>query len=213
MKVILSLGGSFIYNKTNELKKLKDLVQNKENSFIIICGGGKLAREWINFGKLLGLKEEVLHNIGIKATQLNAFIISEYLGGTHFEGDPHSLSSERIVVGGGFKPGDTTDNDAAYAAIAVGAKVVFNMSKEDGVYDRDPEKFLNAKLIKKMTFNRLYGLTGSARMPGMNFIFDPEAAKLCEKRGIDVIVTSEFSDIKKYFKGQKLAGTIISNKQ
>lgn len=209
MKVILSLGGSFIYNRTKDLSKLRDLVQNGEDSFVIVCGGGKLARDWINFGKLLNLNEDTLHRIGIKATQLNAFIISEYLKGVHFDGDLHKPPIGHLIVGGGFKPGDTTDIDAANAAIAVGAEVVFNMSKEDGVYDKDPEKFPKAKLMKNLSFDQLYGLTGNTRTPGMNFIFDPEAAKLCESHGIKVVVTSTFGDIKRYFKGQKLAGTII----
>lgn len=210
MKIVLSLGGSFIYNKTDELKHLRDLVKNPDNSFVISCGGGKIAREWINFGKQLKLKEEALHRVGIKATQLNAFMISEYLGGTYFDGNLENPPEARVVVGGGFKPGDTTDVCAAKAAVAVGSEVLFNMSKEDGVYSKDPEKFHNAKLIENMSFTQLYSLTGNARAPGMNFIFDPEAAKICEKKGINIVVTSKFADIRRYLEGKKPFGTVIS---
>ncbi|MEM0201560.1 MAG: hypothetical protein QXR73_00065 [Candidatus Micrarchaeaceae archaeon] len=208
--IVVSLGGSFLFSKMGSVKKLKALLLEMDLHAVLVVGGGKLARRYIDFGKRMGIEGNKLHEIGIKSTMLNAFIISEYFGCSYYSGDPREIGSAKgTVATGGYKPGWTTDVCAAYACISRGSKVLFNISKERGVFDKDPGLFKEAKLIHHMGFADLYKLVMGNRKPGMNFIFDPMAAKICEKNGIDVVVTNSVEDIRRYIEGATIKGTIV----
>ncbi|MCW1294965.1 MAG: hypothetical protein QXP07_03900 [Candidatus Parvarchaeum sp.] len=64
-------------------------------------------------------------------------------------------------------------------------------------------------MLKQINFERLYTLTKGKRVPGMNFIFDPLAAKICKRNGIAVVVTNDIADIKRYLENREINGTII----
>lgn len=210
-EIVISLGGSFLFSDTNQLKKLKEvLTKRKSFRFVIVVGGGKLARDYIDFGSKFGLDEDTLNRIGIKSTEINAFIVSKYLKFQFYNGNPKNIGSGKNIVTCGYKPGWTTDVVSAYAAKALKSKVLFNISKEDGVYDKDPELFKKSKRLKSLTFNELYKIVNNERHPGMNFIFDPDAAKICEKNKIKVIVTNKINDISNYIDGKEVAGSTIS---
>ncbi len=209
MAIVISLGGSFLFESPEKVRALNKVIRNSDENFIIICGGGRLAREYIKFASLFKLKSEDLHLVGIKSTLLNALIVNKVLGGELYEGDPRLIKTKRLIVTGGFEIGWTTDICAAYAAIASKAKAIFNLSKEEGVYDKDPNKFDDAKLLKTLSFETLYKINRGKRTPGMNFIFDPQAGAICKKNGIKVIVTNKISDIASYIHGKEFSGTLI----
>lgn len=211
MVMVVSLGGSFMFAYPDKVLELKRILNKFKEKFIIVCGGGRLAREYIAFGKKLGLKQVTLHEAGIKSTQLNAWIIAKKFGGTFSDGDPREIKpSAKIMVMGGYKPGWTTDTCSAYAAISSKSKIIFNLSKENKIYNKDPSKSRDARPIDKMNFNRLYELTIGKRVPGMNFIFDPLAGKLCKRNGIDVVVTNDVTDILRYIMRLPIKGTLIT---
>ena len=57
------------------------MISKSKNKFIIIVGGGKTARKYLDAAKKLGLKKNKdLDWIGIKVTRLNAQLIKEVLG-------------------------------------------------------------------------------------------------------------------------------------
>ena len=78
MKFVISLGGSVIVPDrldVNFLKGCRDLIKrySKKNKFIIICGGGKLARNLQKKAlKLKGIPDRDLDWLGIYATRINA---------------------------------------------------------------------------------------------------------------------------------------------
>lgn len=209
MAVVISLGGSFIFDRPSEVKKVGSILGRTGQSAVVITGGGNIARDYIGLGRLFSLKEEELHQVGIYSTHVNAYIVSRCIGGIFSEEDPRKIKLRKgTVVMGGYKPGWTTDTCTAHAAVSTGAKVIFNLSKERGVYTKDP-KLPGAKLIRELGFGRLYGLTKGKREPGMNFIFDPQAARICQRHGIAVVVTNDVADIERYAKGKRIAGTAI----
>ena len=178
--------------------------------FLVITGGGSIAREYIDFSKEFNLSEKELHTVGIKCTHINAWVISKAFGTDYTNKDPRKIKvNKKITLTGGYLPGWTTDTCAAYAAVSTHSRVIFNMSKETGVYDKDPRKFKDVKLLKEINFDKLYTLTKGKRIPGMNFIFDPLAAKICKKNNIEVVVTSDIEDIKRYLENKEIKGTII----
>ena len=211
---IVSLGGSFLFSHSDALPLLKkELMNIRGFNFVIIVGGGKLARSYIDFARRLGLKENALHSIGIMGTSINAFMISKYFNSILYYGDPRLMKfKDKITVSGGFKPGWTTDVCSAYASVSSHSKVIFNISKEKGVYTKDPKAFQNAKFIKDINASELIGMMRYGRTAGVNFIFDPMASRICKINSIYVIVTNSISDIPRYLNGLKVRGTIIRPK-
>ncbi len=209
MTIVISLGGSFLFENPEKINELNRVIHHSNQNFIIICGGGRLAREYIKFASLFKLKPEDMHLVGIKSTIINALIVNKVLGGELYEGDPRKIKDKKLVVTGGFEVGWTTDICAAYAAVASKSKAIFNLSKEEGVYDKDPSKFDDAKLLKTLSFETLYKINRGRRVPGMNFIFDPQAGVICKNNGIKVIVTNKISDIARFIKCKEFSGTLI----
>ena len=208
--IVVSLGGSFIFANMDKIKHLKAMLQRRHLSAALVTGGGTLAREYIDFARGIGVRGDRLHEIGIRSTMLNAFIISEYFRCRYYAGDPRGIGRiTRTVAMGGYKPGWTTDVCAAHACVSSGSKLLFNISKERGVFDKDPDRFKDAELLHRMRFDDLYKLTRSRRRPGMNYIFDPMAARICERHGVEVIVTNSISDISKYMDNKRIGGTVI----
>lgn len=199
-----------MYSKPEIVIEIGKFARGSKERIVVVVGGGKSARLLVSLGKLLGLKDRDLHEIGISATLMNALLVSKAIGGTFYKGDPRKLPHKKLLVIGGFKPGWTTDVCAAYACVSSGANVLFNLSKERGVYDKDPEKFTSAKLLNKLSFKRLYTLTRGGRRPGMNYIFDPLAARICVSSDIKVIVTNRFRDVSVYLSGRSVNGSLIA---
>ena len=212
MAAVISLGGSFIFDKKKDTSLLFNELKKINEKFLVITGGGPIARDYINFAREFNLTEKDLHTVGIKCTHINAWVMSKAFKTDYTDEDPRKIKiNKKITLTGGFLPGWTTDTCAAYAAVSTRSKIIFNMSKEFGVYDKDPRKFDNVKLLKEISFDKLYTLTKGKRVPGMNFIFDPLAAKICKKNGIEVIVTSDIEDIKRYLENKKINGTVIKD--
>ena len=65
------------------------------------------------------------------------------------------LEKGRVVIfgAGTGNPYFTTDTAAALRAIEMGTDVVIKATKVDGIYDKDPVKFADAKKYEKVTYN------------------------------------------------------------
>jgi len=60
-----------------------------------------------------------------------------------------------VIVGGGIgKPYLTTDTAAASIALELDCDVILKATKVDGIYDKDPSKFKDAKKFKALTFQQ-----------------------------------------------------------
>jgi uridylate kinase len=66
----------------------------------------------------------------------------------------HHLQRNRVVIfgSGTGNPLVTTDSAASLRGIEVNADVVIKATNVDGVYDKDPQKFPDAKMYTKLTF-------------------------------------------------------------
>jgi ubiquinone/menaquinone biosynthesis C-methylase UbiE len=118
---------------------------------------------------------------------------------------------EPVVVGAGWKPGWSSDYDAVLLAQDYGAQLIINLSNIDWVYDKDPNKYPDAKPIKKMTWEEMKKLVGDKWVPGMNAPFDPIAAQLAEKLNLTVVVANgkDFKNLEKIVSGEAFNGTVI----
>lgn len=219
---VLSLGGSLLCPERVDidfLRKFKKFILKwikKGKKFVIFVGGGKIAREYQKAGKELKVKNKDLDWIGISATHLNATLLKSIFSKLAFEkviSDPREKinTKRKIIICGGWKPGRSTDFDAVLMAKNLNAKRVINLSNIDFVYDKDPQKFKDAKPLKKISFDNLLKIVGKKWKPGANLPFDPEATKLAKKEKIKIIILNgrNFKNLEKLFQGRKFQGTEI----
>lgn len=197
-------------------KSIVDYVK-KNNKVAIYCGGGFLARKYQLISKRLGNKnQEHLDCLGIHATRLNAQLVKN-LFGSYAEDiivkDPtiKPKFDKPILICSGWKPGWSTDYDAALLAKSLGIRTIINISNVDYVYDKNPSLYKNARPLKKMTWTSYRKLISNIWKPGLNAPFDPIAAKEAEKHGLKVcMVGKDINNLKKVLEGKEFKGTVIS---
>ncbi|MEI7740882.1 MAG: UMP kinase [bacterium] len=222
--IIISLGGSLIVPKTGIdipfLAQFKKIILNRVAAgerFIIICGGGSVARQYQTAASELGkLTRESLDWVGIHATRLNAHlvrmvfldqafprVVTDPKGGKNFK--------QAIMLAAGWKPGCSTDFDAVLQAAAHGVKYMYNLSNTDYVYDKDPNKFPDAKPYKEMDWKSLREIVGNDWDPGLHVPFDPIASKRAEKIGLEVRIINgkKLDNFSKALSGKDFIGTRI----
>jgi len=223
MDVVISLGGSLItpdHIDIEFLKKFERLIVKHVHDgtrFVIICGGGKTARNYqyaaANVGELL---RDDLDWIGIHSTRLNAHLLRTIFrdhAHPNIVKDPTKKLSvkDNILIASGWKPGWSTDYCAVMLAKKFKIKRVLNLSNIDYVYDKDPKKHKGAKHIKHITWKDFRKLVGNKWDPGLNAPFDPVASRLADELGLEVIITNgrDVKNLDNILNDKKFKGTII----
>ena len=217
-KVVISLGGSVIVPDkvdNNFLKKFNSLIKKyPQNKFVIICGGGKLARNLQKEAKKLKkTTDRDLDWLGIYATRINALTLKNVLkikGKIITNPNDEIEFKENVLVGGGWKPGFSTDYDAVLIAKNINADILINMTNVDYIYDKDP-KLKDAKPIKKVKWSELRKIVGNKWEPGLNMPFDPIASKEAEKLKMKVIIIgNDLNNLGNVLNGREFNGTLIT---
>ena len=224
--VIISLGGSVLAPAHIDAAFLQQFTQlilkfvHDGYRFVIICGGGKTAREYQKAAReVVHAIPEDLDWLGIHATRLNAHLLRTLFREIAYQKvikNPNRKikmkESQRVVIAAGWKPGWSTDYDAVLLAKNLGAKTVINITNTDFVYDKDPMKFSDARPLRQTTwkdFRRLIGVTEWS--PGLNTPFDPVAAKVAEKLKLKVAVMGkDLRNLEDFLVGRPFKGTVIS---
>lgn len=221
--IIISLGGSLIVPDeigVSFLKEFKSLIESQVangKKFVIITGGGKICRHYNDaVEKITTPTKDDLDWLGIAATRLNSELVRISFGDLAFDKiimDPDMIpdTDKSIMLGAGWKPGNSSDLAAIHCAISVGAKKVINLSNIDYVYDKDPKKYPDAVKIEQVSWKDFRKILPKNWEPGLNVPFDPVAAKEAEFMGIEVIVLNgkNISNLEKCLNGEKFIGTEI----
>ena len=227
---IISLGGSLIAPKTGVdwkfLKKFREVIVRqikKGNKFVIITGGGNIAREYISAAdKVTNLTNDDKDWLGVHTTRLNAHLIKTIFRtyahprinknpNTKVDLKAHFKKGEKIMVAAGWRPGWSTDYVATILAGRLGAKTVINLSNIDYAFDKDPNKFKDAKKLKNINWKDFRKIVGNKWDPGLNAPFDPIASRNSEELGLRVVIMNgkDLKNIEKYFDDKKFKGTTI----
>ena len=92
------------------------------------------------------------------------------------------LEKKRIVIcaGGTGNPYFTTDSAAALRALELECDVILKASNVDGIYDKDPNKFKNAKKYDKVTFQEVIEKNLK--------VMDQSAFSLCREQNLPIVV-------------------------
>jgi len=161
--------------KLNSIAKVINKIHKEGTQVAIVVGAGNIWR-----GKLsnsINIEQATGDYMGMIATIINATALSNAIEHTGLVcrvmssievkcvAEPYlrlraiaHLEAKKIVIfaGGTGNPYFTTDTAAALRATEIDAEAIF-MAKNgvDGVYDSDPRKNKNAKLIKKISFQEV----------------------------------------------------------
>lgn len=220
---IISLGGSLIVPDeidTVFLKSFLDFIKEEVREgkkYIIIAGGGKVARKYQKATLELGdYSTEEVDWVGIQATIINANFIRILLKDLAHEKvaiNPFEVGevTKPILVAGGWKPGWSTDYDAVEMAKIFNAKKIANLSNIDYAYDKDPKVYPDAKKIEQISWADFRKIIPEKWAPGLNSPFDPMAAKNAEEAQIEVAILNgkDILNLKNYFRGASFKGTVI----
>ncbi len=222
--IVISLGGSVINPGSVDrefLMRFSQLIHKYVElgeKFVIVCGGGKTARDYIE-ALPPGLPEGQRDYIGIMATWINAQLVAYYLGlgkivspslPNDFEKLKEQVARYPVAVSGGYLTGLKTDEDAAIAADYFGASRLINVTNVDGIYDSDPRKNALAKKFEKLTYQEFFELVSSYSIgSGSSAPFTLIAAKIAERSNIPILVVGKDIDaIEKAIRGENV-GTLI----
>ena len=96
------------------------------------------------------------------------------------------LEKKRIVIfaAGTGNPFFSTDTAASLRASEMNCSLIIKATKVDGIYDKDPIKFSDAKLIKKINYNEV--INSDLR------VMDLTAISLAKESNIPIIITNIF---------------------
>jgi uridylate kinase len=222
--IVISLGGSLIVPDAIDaifVKEFVVLIGEKVSSgsrFAIIAGGGKTCRRYNEaLETIASPTPEDLDWLGISGTRLNAEFVRLAFGSLAEPAiflDPHTptLTDKPVLVGGGYKPGHSSDGSAVVLAKTLGAKKLINLSNIDYVYTADPRTNPDAVKIEKTSWKDFRTLLPEEWNPGINAPFDPVAARMAEELGLEVAIMNgkNLDNLRDYLDGKPFIGTVIS---
>jgi uridylate kinase len=221
---VVSLGGSLIIPNEINLTFLREFravikTHTKKFKFVIVCGGGSVARKYIK-----ALSEEKRINylqdlVGISVTRLNARFMSYFFEIDPKKGIPHDMKQIKnlllkndIVFCGGlrYSPNQTSDSTAVRLANYLNTDFI-NLTNVKGLYDKNPKKYKNAKFIPRASieeFNKI--VMGIESKPGMHAPVDHSAMKVIKKNKIKTfIIGDDVNQLDNLLNKKKFIGTII----
>jgi uridylate kinase len=222
--IVLSLGGSLIVPGEVDvafLKKFREVIKKNENKykFVIVCGGGSVARKYITALRENNSKEFLQSMAGITITRVNARFMTYFFGKDANEGIPHDmkdvenlLKKRNIVFCGALRYAPDQTSDATAVKLANYFKTNFiNLTNVKGLYDKNPFKNKNAKFIPKATieeFNKI--VTAIPNKPGMHAPVDHVAMKIIRKHKIKTyIIGKDVKQLDNLLNSKSFIGTVI----
>ncbi|NVM19227.1 MAG: UMP kinase [Candidatus Lokiarchaeota archaeon] len=222
--LLFSDGGTLNYEKIIEFCNI--IISNKEfESIVIICGGGEIARQYIKAIREFTENEVLCDLIGIDISRINSrLIIAEMKGLAYpqvpksFEELSRAISSDKIVVMGGLQPGQSTTSVAITVAEYLKAEKIVILTDVDGIYDKDPNIYKDAKLLEKISYDSLQKLiiessVDTQALAGEYRIFDAVSLQILKRSRMSALVMSgkKLNQFRKLWNNEKeIIGTIIS---
>lgn len=224
--VVLSLGGSLIIPDKIDivfLQKFKKTILKNTNryKFVVVCGGGSVARDYISGLEKENLKNKKFHQglLGIAATRLNARFMTYFFGNDANKGIPHDMTEIKnmlkfydVVFCGALRyaRNETSDGTSAKLANFFNSKFI-NMTNVKGLYTKNPKEHKDAKFIPEITWKEFNAMAKKQGFkPGQHFVLDQSAAKIILKNKIPTyIIGKDLRQLDNVLNGRKFVGTLI----
>ena len=211
-RILLKLSGEALMGKSpygidvstiSSIAKEVKKVYESGYQVCIIIGGGNIFRGIK--GASEGIDRSTSDYMGMLATVMNALSFQSCLEKINIPtrvqsaitmsqiAEPYikrkavrHLEKKRIVIfaAGTGNPFFSTDTAASLRASEMNCSLIIKATKVDGIYDKDPIKFSNAKLIKKINYNEV--INSDLR------VMDLTAISLAKESNIPIIITNIF---------------------
>ncbi|MDE7235908.1 UMP kinase [Helicobacter japonicus] len=99
--------------------------------------------------------QEALEYLGVDVRVQSALEIKEICESYIYRRAIRHLEKGRVVIfgAGTGNPFFTTDSAATLRAVEIGADVIIKATKVDGIYDKDPHKFSDAKMLESISYD------------------------------------------------------------
>ncbi len=201
-------------------QQIKDLRELNVDIAVVI-GGGNIFRGVK--GASMGMDRASADYMGMLATVINGLALQDALEKMGVQtrvisaiemreiAEPYirrralrHLEKGRVVifVAGTGNPYFTTDTAASLRAMEIGAEVILKATKVDGVYDKDPEQYSDAKRIYSIKYIEV--LDKNLR------VMDSTAISMCMENNMPIIVFNikHYGDLKRIISGESV-GTIV----
>lgn len=162
------------FEAADNLSKKTALILKKNIQLGFVIGGGNIFRgaskSIQGYNRLLG------DQVGMVSTVINALVLSERMqangipvllqSGIKIDGIVDLFDKEKveeifkkkgvvIFCGGIGNPYFSTDTTSALRALQVEAEWIFKATKVDGIYNKDPKKFPDAKFYDTITYDEI----------------------------------------------------------
>ncbi|MCL5773863.1 MAG: UMP kinase [Firmicutes bacterium] len=199
-------------------KEIKE-ISEMEVEIAIVVGGGNIWR-----GRMAPEMDKATADyMGMIATVLNALALQDALEKQNVHtrvqtaiemrevAEPfirrravRHLEKGRVVIfaAGTGNPFFTTDTAASLRALEIGADAILKATKVDGVYDKDPEKFPEAKKFSELEYIEVL-------KKGLK-VMDSTAVSLCMDNKLPIMVfnITEYGNIKKILAGEEIGTSV-----
>ncbi|MDR2720823.1 MAG: UMP kinase [Puniceicoccales bacterium] len=210
------------------IEKLCDILKNLHSCGLemgLVLGGGNIFRG-LSTSASTGCSRTRGDYMGMLATAINCLAVQDGLEKLNLASCIYSaipmpdicdtftirnalrdISEGKILLlaGGTGRAFFSTDSAAALCASELQADIVVKATKVDGVYDRDPKKFPDAKKFDVISFADV--------LKNRFHVMDSTAFSLCMDNDIPILIldaTSNMDSIERALLGEKL-GTLVSN--
>ena len=219
MVYVIKIGGSLLFDKNGDIvieriKILTDIIKSSHLIRGIVCGGGIIARKYINAGRNMGVDEFKLDLLGIEISRINAKLFLSILGDRAYpliiksveEAQKASLSN-KIIVAGGFIPGQSTTTVALQILEKLNLNKLLILTDVDGIYDKNPKIFPKAKKYDEIsidTLEKIIQKQGEKQSNAGEYrIFDKVSTLIFKRNNMKIRLMSGYypENIKKIIKG------------
>jgi uridylate kinase len=219
--IVISIGGSVILSDDIGItffEELANLLKTicKQYKIYIIVGGGKTARTYIKLGRDLDMDEKKLDQIGIEITRTNAKLLTNIVDLSNEEipstTDEAKKIDKPIVIMGGTTPGHSTDMVGAELAEKTNAIKYIIATNVDGIYDKDPNKYRDAKQLRETSIDELINKYGTNwETAGKNVVIDGPSLAIIKRAKIPTFVLNgmKLDQLEKAITDKPFNGTII----
>ncbi|MCB0390181.1 MAG: UMP kinase [Bdellovibrionales bacterium] len=229
-RVLLKLSGEALAGKdgsginTEVLHQIANDIKDAHSLGVqigLVVGGGNIFRGVA--ASVKGMDRASSDYMGMLATCINSLALQDALENLHLDtrvqtaiemseiAEPYirrkairHLEKGRIVIfaAGTGNPYFTTDTAAALRAMEINAEVIIKATKVDGIYDKDPAKFSDAKKYDEITYIEVLN-------KGLQ-VMDSTAISLCMDNRLPIITfnLTQKGNIARVIKGDTI-GTIV----
>lgn len=224
--IVISLGGSLIVPEKMNIEVLEHFKRilrkhYRTHKFVVVCGGGTIARKYISVIQHEKRSHREVSLAGIRATRMNAEFMMQFFGKDDandklpmdMEEVLDNLKKNKVVFCGALRYTSKSTSDSTAAKLANKLKTDFiNITNIAGLYTSNPLVHKKtAKFIPKISWKSFDSIANKRKYhSGQHFVLDQKAATLIHKHKIRTfIVGPDMRNLDRILSGKCFKGTLI----